>query len=217
MPGKNWRPLAGKPLVAWTIDIAQKSGLFDAIVVSSDAVEVLDVARDYGVEFIIDRPASLASDHSAKLPAIAHAVEHAESLRDWKFDAIVDLDATSPLRLIEDVNSAVQLFEECRSKNVLSCSPARHSPYFNLVEVDAAGVAHISKSVGAPLVRRQDGPACFDLNGSIYIWQRGIFETDPRIFYDDTRLYVMPEDRSYDIDTELDFQFVEFLMKRRQA
>jgi len=110
--GKNIRPLLGKPLIAHSIEQARKSGLFAAIAVSSDSDIILQIAKEWGVDFLIKRPDELATDHAAKLPVIRHCVAEVERQSGYCFDTIVDLDATSPLRSVEDICSAVALLEE---------------------------------------------------------------------------------------------------------
>lgn len=211
--GKNTRPLLGKPLIAYSIEQAQASGLFDAIAVSSDSDLILNVAKEHGAEYLIKRPSELASDQAAKLPAIRHCVAEVERQRNGIFDTIVDLDATSPLRLVEDIGNAVVLLEESSAGNIITGMPSRRSPYFNLVELNEKGLVELSKPLKTPVVRRQDAPKCYDMNASIYVWQHEALFRSNSIFNDDTRLYVMPEERSVDIDTELDFKMVEFLMQ----
>jgi N-acylneuraminate cytidylyltransferase/CMP-N,N'-diacetyllegionaminic acid synthase len=92
--------------------------------------------------------------------------------------------------------------------------PARRSPYFNLIEQDEHGVIRLAKPVSPPYVRRQDAPACFDMNASIYAWSRNALINAPGLFNSDTLLHVMPEERSIDIDSEVDFLLVELLMSR---
>jgi len=212
---KNIRELVGKPLIALSLEQARSSSLFDLIVVSSDSTEILDVARSHGADLLVDRPPELASDTAAKLPAIRHCVAEAEQFFGKRFDVIVDLDATSPLRLVEDIQGAVDLLESKNVSNVITAAPARRSPYFNLVELDDGGVVRLSKPLEKPLVRRQDSPQCFDMNASIYVWKRSALFDYPTVFNVDTRLFAMPEERSIDIDTELDFQIVEFIMRKR--
>jgi N-acylneuraminate cytidylyltransferase/CMP-N,N'-diacetyllegionaminic acid synthase len=125
---------------------------------------------------------------------------------------LVDLDATSPLRTPEDIANAVRLLEESGAGNVLTAMPARRSPYFNLVELDGSGIVHLSKPLSSAVVRRQDAPKCYDMNASIYVWRRPALFESATLFNADTRLYVMPEERSIDIDSEVDFRFVEHLM-----
>lgn len=212
--GKNIRPLSGKPLIAYSIEQARATGLFDLLAVSSDSDEILKVARTYGCDYLIKRPDELATDQAAKLPVIRHCVTEVERLTGCTFDTLVDLDATSPLRIPDDIVNAVNLLEESGAGNVITAMPARRSPYFNLVELDANGVAHLSKPPQAAVVRRQDAPACYDMNASIYVWRRPTLFESGGLFNSDTRLYVMPEERSIDIDSELDFEFVQFFMSK---
>ena len=213
--GKNLKLLLGKPLIAHSIEQARNSALFDAIAVSSDSPEILSIAKEWGVEYLIDRPAEMATDQAGKLPAIQHCASEVERLSKIQFDYFVDLDATSPLRIAEDIIGAVNLLEASGTDNVITATPARRSPYFNLVEEDVNGIVHLSKPLIQPVLRRQDAPKCFDMNASIYGWNRiGMFEKNT-IFNPTTRLYVMPEDRSIDIDSELDFELVEFLFSKR--
>ena len=212
---KNIRDLAGRPLIAYTLEQARTSGLFDLIAVSSDSPAILDMARNHGVDLLVERPTELATDTAAKLPVIRHCVEEAERISGKRFDVVVDLDATSPLRLVADIQGAVDMLEREKISNVITAAPARRSPYFNLVELGEDGVVRLSKLPAKPLVRRQDSPKCFDMNASIYVWQRTVLFDYPTVFNADTRLFIMPEDRSTDIDNELDFKIVEFLMKKR--
>ena len=212
---KNLRLLAGRPLVAHSIIQAKESGLFDAVAVSSDSESLLHAAAAAGADVLVRRPDDLATDTAPKLPAIAHCVREVERGLDCRYEVLVDLDATSPLRLTDDIAGAVSLLEESGVSNVITGAPARRSPYFNLVEVDRNGIAHLSKSLPEPVERRQDGPRCYDMNASIYAWRRDVFLPSPALFYGDTLLYEMPEERSVDIDRELDFDIVAMLMERR--
>jgi len=214
---KNIRELAGKPLIALSLEQARYSRLFDLIAVSSNSAEILDVARSHGADLLIVRPSELASDTAAKIPAIRHCVEEAEQFFGKRFDVIVDLDATSPLRLVEDIRGAVNLLESSNVLNVITAAPSRRSPYFNLVELDKDGTVRLSKPLDMPIVRRQDSPQCFDMNASIYVWKRSALFDYPTVFNADTRLFVMPEERSIDIDTELDFEIVELMMRKRDT
>lgn len=216
VPGKNVRLLAGKPLIAHSVEQAKRSALFAAIAVSSDSDEILNAARDAGADILVRRPPELATDAAAKLPAIRHCVDSAEEALGRKYPVFADLDATSPLRIPQDIAGAVHLLEERGVSCVITGAPARRSPYFNLVELDARGVARLSKSPERPIERRQDAPRCFDMNASIYVWRRDAFFAQPAVFYDDTLLYEMPEERSIDIDSELDFRVVQLLMEARK-
>lgn len=211
--GKNVRNLMGKPLIAHSIEQARASGLFELLSVSSDSDEILDIARQCGADHLIKRPAEMATDQAAKLPVIRHCVAETERLAGRQFDILVDLDATSPLRTPSDIREAVALLEDRCAGNVITAMPARRSPYFNMVELDANGIASLSKPLQSSVVRRQDAPKCYDMNASIYVWSHEALFGSDTLFNPDTRLYVMPEERSIDIDSELDFRFVEFLMQ----
>jgi N-acylneuraminate cytidylyltransferase/CMP-N,N'-diacetyllegionaminic acid synthase len=213
--GKNARELLGKPLLAWTIDQARKTGLFEAIAFSSDSDFLLATALKAGADIAIKRPDVLASDTAAKVPAIRHCLEQAIVHTGNIPDIFVDLDVTSPLRLPSDIAGAVKLLQESGARNVITGAPARRSPYFNLVEQRADGTVGLSKPVDPPIIRRQDSPRCFDMNGSIYAWRVAAFLENPSVFYPDTQLFEMPEERSVDIDSHVDFALVNLLLRRR--
>ncbi|MBV1934487.1 MAG: acylneuraminate cytidylyltransferase family protein [Parvibaculaceae bacterium] len=217
VPGKNIRPLGGKPLLLHSIEQAKASGLFDAIAVSSDDEAILTLAKEGGVDECVMRLPEHATDTAAKLPAIRHCVEEVEKRRDCSFDLVVDLQPTSPLREAQDISAAVLLVEVLGAENVITGSIAKSSPYFSLVEERTNGTVGLSKPTDPPIVRRQDAPKCFDMNGSIYVWQRAALMEKDGLFLPTTRLYEMPEERSVDIDTELDFEFAEFLLGRASA
>ena len=220
VPNKNIRPLLGKPLLIHSLDQARESGLFDCIVVSSDSNEILQLTEEWGVDHAIERPEELATDFAPKLPVIQHCFQTAETLSGMTFETAVDLDATSPLRNQADLKGVVDLLESHDSTtNVITGVPARRSPYFNLVELDESGRVHLSRKrprAMKTIVRRQDAPPCFDLNASIYAWGRNSLLSARHVIQTKTRLYVMPEERSVDIDSELDFRWVEFLMNDEQ-
>jgi N-acylneuraminate cytidylyltransferase/CMP-N,N'-diacetyllegionaminic acid synthase len=206
----------GKPLIVHSIDQAKETGLFDAIAISSESEEILSIAEKSGDVHLIRRPADMANDTASKLPPIRHATQSVEESLGYVFDVIVDLDVTSPLRTIADIKGAVACLEDNNVTNVLTGAPARKNPYFNILERDSDGVVGLSKKLpGDRLERRQDTPECFDANAAVYVWRRNDFVSRPDVFYKDTLLYEMPEERSHDIDTPLDFDFVEFLMQRR--
>ncbi|SDX28780.1 cytidylyltransferase domain-containing protein [Paenibacillus sp. CF384] len=213
---KNIREMHGKPLIAYSIEQALKSQLFEHIAVSSDSPAILEAAAKWGADILIERPLEMASDTSAKLPAIRHCVQQAEEKTNKTFSIIVDLDATSPLRTTEDIINSVNLLETRGVSNLITGAPSRRSPYFNLVEMNDEGFVRLSKSPDKPIVRRQDAPKCFDMNASIYIWKREILLNDYPLFLPDTVLYEMPEDRSVDIDSELDWRVVEWIMGSRK-
>lgn len=214
VPGKNVRALAGRPLIAHTIAHAFESGLFDAVAVSSDDPAILDAARAAGVTETVTRPAEMATDEAGKLPAIRHCVADMEARTGADFDVVVDLQPTSPLRTPQDICDAVAMQERLGCSNVISGTEAAASPYFNLVEEQSDGSVALSKRLAGDVLRRQDAPRCFALNGAIYVWRRDALMTSESLWFADTHLFAMPPERSVDIDTEFDFDLAELLMAR---
>jgi len=211
VPRKNLREIAGKPLIAHTVEQAISSGLFVAVAVSSDDKEILAVAEQYGATHLVERPAELASDVAPKIPAIRHCVQAAEVLLG-EVDVVVDLDATSPLRNIGDIHGCLAMLNDASCSNVITGCVSRRSPYFNLVEIDGTGRVTLAKSTSTKIFRRQDAPKTFDLNASIYVWRRNALMLNSEVIGPQTRLFVMPEERSLDIDSEFDFKLMSYLM-----
>ena len=205
--------LHGKPLMAYTIGQALESGLFEHVVVSTDSDEIAETAKSFGAEAWFLRPAKLATDKSPKLPVIRHAFQEAEKHYNNHFDILVDMDVTSPLRKVVDISNAYHQFIKDDSDILITASPARKNPYFNMVEL-INGKVKIVKQLERVFIRRQDSPSVFDMNASIYIWRREALLGNDTLFTDKTSLYVMPEERSVDIDTELDWDFVDYMIKK---
>ena len=212
---KNIRLLCGKPLIAHTIEQAKKSELFENIVVSTDSDCIAHEAVKCGAEVFFKRSSELASDHSGKIEVIRDAFIRSEEYYNRQFDILIDLDATSPLRSVDDIILSYAQFVNKNNSNLITAMPSRRNPYFNMIEVDSNGGVGLSKCDGSSIVCRQDAPKCYDMNASIYIWKREVILSEDRLFHDNTGLYVMPEERSIDIDSELDFKFVEFIMKSK--
>lgn len=215
VPGKNLRVVAGRPLFGHSVAQAAASGLFDEIVVSSDSDEILALAPSFGATGVVRRPPEMATDTAGKVPAIAHAVSSTEERTGERYDVCVDLDATSPLRTVSDIRAAVEMFEATDVASVITGAEARRNPYFNLVEEQPDGTVAVAKTPGDAVLRRQDAPRCFDMNGSIYVWRRDALLEDQVVFFPSTILYEMPAERSIDVDSEFDFRIVEWLMGQR--
>lgn len=214
---KNLAIIKGVPLIGHSIIQAQKSSLFDDIAVSSDSDQILEIATQFGVNLAIKRPAEMALDSSPKLPSIVHAAKYSEEVFSKKYDLFCDLDATSPLRNIDDIIESVRALERQGHGNLITASRSRRSPYFNLIEFGLDGRINVSKPGASNFIRRQDVPNTYDMNASIYLWTRASLFSSNSIFSTDTLLYEMPEERSLDIDSEFDFEIVKFLMERSDS
>lgn len=208
LPGKNIRPLFGLPLIAHTIEHARRTPGIDHIFVSTDDDAIADAAREAGAEVPFRRPAELATSTAPKLPVIRHLVEGVEAL-GVQVERIVDLDPTSPLRSVEDVSTCLQMLD-ADTDTVITGYLAEKNPYFNMVEVGESGLARLCKQLPGGVTSRQQAPAVFAMNASVYVWWRrtlgkGLWEGR-------TRLHVMPRERSIDIDSAIDFEIVQLLM-----
>jgi N-acylneuraminate cytidylyltransferase/CMP-N,N'-diacetyllegionaminic acid synthase len=213
---KNLRLINGLPLIAYSLQQAVETKLFSQIAVSSDSSEIRTTALAHGATFVVDRPTQMASDTAPKLPAIRHCVETTEK-KFGQFDIIIDLDATAPLRIAADIIGSLELLTATNADNVITGTPAHRSPYFNLVEQDENGIVQLSKPLKDAVTRRQDSPKCFDMNASIYVWRRDALLNNSSLFVSSTRLFEMPRERSLDIDSEADFEMVEWMMSKGSA
>ena len=214
---KNIKEINGKPLIAYTIEQAKASNLFEHIVISTDSDEIARVAKEYGAEVFFKRSAEMASDTAGKLEVIQDAFIRSEKHYNKKYDYLIDLDATAPLRSVDDIINSFNQFLEDNNDNLITAMPSRRSPYFNLIEQDKDGKVYLSKTLDSRIIRRQDVPKSYDMNASIYIWKRDVILNEKSLFLEKTGLYVMPEERSIDIDTPLDYEFVEFIMRKNNA
>lgn len=217
-PGKNIRLFNGKPLVVHTIEQAKKFSYADRIVVSTDDAEIKSVAEKCGVEVPFLRPKELATDEISVIPAIIHAVQTAEDYWKEKYDIVVNLGPTCPLRTVEDIKLTIKILMDTPNTDaVFSVSKSHDNPYFDMVEMDSRGYINISKRSKKSIARRQDAPEVYAMNGSIYsIWKRVLLKKKS-FFTAKTRVYVMPRERSVDIDSNFDFELAEFLMKRQKG
>lgn len=214
---KNIKLINNKPLIAYTIEQAKETNLFEHIVISTDSDDIANISKKYGAEVFFKRDAHLSSDSAGKLEVIKDAFVRSEKYYNKKFNYLIDLDVTSPLRYVADITNSYEQFKKNNNDNLITAMPSRRSPYFNLVEVDSDGKVSLSKKLDKAILRRQDAPKSYDMNASIYIWNRSTILNSNSLFLNNTGLYIMPEERSIDIDNELDFKFVEFLIRENNA
>ena len=214
VPGKNIRPLLGKPLIAWTIEQALACGLAEQVVVSTDDAAIAEVARACGAQVPFLRPAELATASAAKVPVIRHLVEQVEAA-GGPVDRIIDLDPTSPLREVQDILDCAALLD-ADTDLVITGYASDKNPYFNMVEQQADGFYARVCRPAVEATGRQSAPTVYAMNASIYVWHR---HTLTASLWDHRRirLHAMPRERSIDIDHPVDFDLVELLLQRRLA
>jgi len=214
VPGKNFKPICGKPLIDWSLDQLLAHPQVDAVVVSTDDPEIYAHSVARGCLEMGLRPAHLATDAAGKWGVWQHALQAAEALVG-PADAFLDLDATSPLRLPSDITGALALYHDQRPDMVMSCCEARKNPYFNLVEPDETGALHVSKPLAGGVVARQAAPTVYEHAASTYVVRPGYLHSATALFEGRVIPYLMDSERCVDIDSPFDFKLVEFLLNER--
>ncbi|MEY4634571.1 MAG: hypothetical protein RJA55_369 [Acidobacteriota bacterium] len=214
VPGKNLKLLAGKPLLAYTVEAARASRSLDRVILSTEDEAIAAAGRGLGCEVPFIRPAELSRDHTPHLPVIQHAAEWMRDQAGYQPDAVVVLQPTSPLRTAGDIDAAVALLESSGAESVLSVSevPAHAHPMRTL-RLDAAGRA-VLFATGEPvrkrINRRQDLPEAWVMNGAIYACRTGtLFAEEPSLYGDHVVAYRMPVERSISIDDMDDWAAAE--------
>ena len=173
---------------------------------------IFQAQKKMGLDVWFLRPLELSHDKASKIPAIIHALHQAEKYFKKKYSYVVDLDATSPLRKVDDIVEAMQKFRTENAENLVTVCLARKNPYFNMLEYEDNELKLV-KPLDSPINRRQDAPIVYEMNASIYIWKRSCLLEEKPLINKKTSHFIMPEERSIDIDTESDFKYVEHLMK----
>ena len=214
VPGKNFRPICGKPLIDWSLDQLFANPRVGAVVVSTDDEAIYAHAVKRGALEIGLRPADLATDTAPKWGVWQHALAASEALAG-PATAFLDLDCTSPLRLPQDIDGALTLYEIEHPDMVMSVCEARKNPYFNLVEPDSSGALHVSKPLPGGVWARQDAPTVYEHVGMVYVVDPTYLRRAKTIYEGRVIPYVLPAERCHDIDTPYDFRLVEFLLSEQ--
>ncbi|GEO09926.1 acylneuraminate cytidylyltransferase family protein [Segetibacter aerophilus] len=213
VPGKNIRLLKDKPLIAYTIEAASGSLHINNLIISTDDESIASIAKQYGAAVPFMRPADLATDTASKWPVFIHAVETYEKLSGKSVDYLVDLDVTVPLKIAEDIDGAIELaLSDTTADVVITGYEPERNPYFNMMEVDDNGYAQIVKKGDRPIVRRQDAPKVYSLTPAAYVVKKSALYEYEHWSKARCKIYEIPRERAVDIDTEIDFKIVEFLM-----
>jgi len=218
VPGKNIRELAGKPLIAYTIDAAIKSQVFDEVIVSTDSEEIARISKKFGAVVPFLRPAYLATDTAHTPPVIEHAVKSIEEQKDIKVDVVATLQCTSPLRNDEHIRESFNKFITGNYDSLTSVKKA-FPPYWMLIEKDGKGKPFIELDDGRDPynLERQQLPSVYQLNGAIWFTKRDKLKEKNNItIKENNGFYEMDEFSSMDIDTEYDFVALELYIKMQQ-
>ncbi|MCX5778209.1 MAG: acylneuraminate cytidylyltransferase family protein [Elusimicrobia bacterium] len=213
VPKKNIKDLLGKPLIAYSIDQAKQSKYIDRVLISTDNEEIAAVARKYNAELPFIRPHDLATDTIGVIEVLYHAIDWLENKDNYSFEILVMLHTTTPLRTIEDIDNSIELLFSTGADNIVSVTEAYRNPYFNMVELAVDSKAKLVKE--GNFVTRQSAPPVYDMNASIYVWRKEKLKQNKKVLGANTYAYVMPKERSVDIDYPLDFKIVEMLLREK--
>ena len=210
LPGKNIKLLGGKPLIAWTIEAAIKSNVFDHVFVSTDSEEIASVSRDYGAKVPFLRPAELSSDTATTNDVVTHLISWFEKEYSQEVSNIAILQPTSPLRNAQHIQEAFKVMEMKRAKAVVSVCELEHPIQFcNQLGVDGSMDGFIEPS---DMKRTQDLDSTYRLNGAIYFLSREYANRLSELYSEGTYSYIMGLKSSIDIDVDLDFKLAEFFI-----
>ncbi len=208
VPRKNVQAIAGKPLIAWTVQAALACQQIDQVVVSTDDDEIARISRMWGADVPFMRPAELAQDDSPSIDTVLHALNCLPH-----FDAIVLLQPTSPLRTTGDIADCITYAIAQKANAVMSISEASQSPYWMVQLMEANRIKKIIDNPRSDHAsRRQDLPTAYAFNGALYFALTDWLIQNRTFLTDETRAFVMPQQRSVDIDTPLDWKLAELLL-----
>lgn len=213
IPRKNLQDLGGKPLIGHAVECALSVGSVERVIVSTDDEEIAAVAKSLGADVPFLRPRELATDRAPEILAWQHALGEAET-RYGAFDVFLSVPTTAPLRAAEDLENVLQAFVPGETDFVITVTPARRSPYFNMVTMDEHGFVRLAANDGACVANRQEAPPVFDMTTVAYAASPGYIRSGKGLFEGRARAVVVPAGRALDIDEPLDLEIARFLFSR---
>ncbi len=213
LPGKNIRPLGGKPLIAWSIEHALSVKRIERVIVSTDSEEIAAVAREYGAEVPFIRPAELARDDSPEWLAWRHALNYLRETTGAFPEVMVSVPTTAPLRLALDIENCLDEYEKGDVDMVITVTEAHRSPYFNMVKTNLDGTVSLVNPPQSAIARRQDAPVVYDMATVCYVAKPEFVMTNNAMFEGRVKAVQVPVERAIDIDTLMDFQVAESFLK----
>jgi N-acylneuraminate cytidylyltransferase len=217
LPGKNIRLLAGKPLIAWSIEHALAVSRIDRVIVSTDSMEIAAVAKQYGAEVPFVRPSELAADSSPEWLAWRHALNYVRETTGTFPQIMLSVPTTAPLRLPIDIENCLDEYEKGDADIVITVTDAHRSPYFNMVKTKLDGSVELVNPPQLNIERRQDVPLVFDMATVCYVAQPDFVMTHNAIFDGRVKAVHVPAERAIDIDTLIDFKIAECLLNTKES
>jgi N-acylneuraminate cytidylyltransferase len=211
LPGKNILPLHGKPLIAWSIDQAKLVDRIERIIVSTDSIEIAEVARQFGAEVPFLRPADLAQDTTPEWHVWQHALNYLKETEGTLPSTMISIPTTSPLRLPCDLEKCIDEYQKGDVDAVITIREAQRSPYFNMVTKREDGTVSLVMSSEVMIARRQDTPIVYDMTTVAYVLNPKFVLEKESLFQGRVRAVEIPVERSLDIDNLIDFKLAEVL------
>ena len=213
LPGKNIKKMNDKPLIYYTINAAKKSKFIDKIIVSTDNNKISEIAKRYGAEIPFMRPKELAKDDSLAIDNYIYTIDKLNIEFHYNISKFVVLQPTSPLRTSLDIDNAIQIFMEKEANSVISVSETIHPPLWSK-RIDEKGILRNYFDIKIGNKNRQDIEKAYMLNGAVFVFKFSLLKELYSYYSNKTYPYIMPLERSIDIDSKLDFEFAEYLMKK---
>lgn len=216
LPGKNIKLFNGKPLIALAIEQAKKVGRIGRVIVSTDSIEIADVAKSYGALVPFMRPPELAGDASIEWHAWRHAINAISEFDGARLDTLISIPATAPLRESIDIENCLDHYEAGGCDVVVTATEAHRSPYFNMVKINSKNLAELVTPLENAIGRRQDAPIVYDLTTVAYVARAQFVMDKNSLFEGRIGVVMVPKERSIDIDSALDFSFAEYIALNRR-
>lgn len=214
LAGKNFKKIAGKPLIDWSLDQLISNKYVDEIIVSTDDPQIYQHCVKKGALDIGLRPSELSTDTASKWDVWQHSIKLAEEIYD-DINIFLDLDCTAPLRHEKDIYNAIELFHDKKPDMVMSCCDAKKNPYFNMLELNSEGSLRVSKPLETNIVARQLAPKVYEHAASIYLIKPEYLNSANFLYEGNVIPTMMSQENCIDIDSELDYKIVNFLMEER--
>jgi CMP-N,N'-diacetyllegionaminic acid synthase len=212
LKNKNFLKINNKELIFHSIDQALKTKKINDIIISTDANISQKELKERNLYVYFKRNKKLSNSKSGKVEVIRDALIKAEFFFKKRYDIVIDLDVSSPLRNTKDIINAINKFQKDKTNNLISVCKSRKNPYFNMVEFNNKKLK-IVKALNKKILRRQDAPIVYEVNASIYIWKRNFLLKTNNIICKNTSVYEMPFKRSIDIDNKEDLELVKYYFK----
>jgi len=216
IPGKNVKPLAGVPLIAWSVRCALEVSRVPRVIVSTDSEEIAETAAAAGAEVPFIRPAELAGDQSSEWKVWQHALEFLRADSGAFPDGLLVVPPTAPLRLVKDLEACLDVYEEHSPDLVITVREAHCNPYYNMVSVNESGDSVVVIPTKSVAHRRQDAPKVYDMTTVGYVARPEFVMSSSSMFEGRLRQVEIPAERAIDIDNPIDFEMAECLMNRRE-